>query len=739
MGMTRLADTRAFGKFENLPLEMRLLAQWCVTPGTADDKAPRDPKRGRRDFASTTDPSTWSDFETACRVALERGWLIGFVFTASDTFACIDLDVKPDTSPEQIALYERIVANFDSYTEVSRSGLGLHILLVANIGPGCKRDGVEVYSQERFLICTGDQWGNRQIADRQDMLANMVSQMRPDDYSPVLLKDEPERDEDSVIIERALRAANGEKFRSLANGVWQGRYKSVSEADMALLGIIAFYTSSNEQARRIFRKTELGKREKVTKNDRYLDMTLVPIRSRQAAEAERARQARQLFKNIGDQGAEGGALPPTMNLAEMHDGLVDIAAEKPVVVFRDNPAVQLSPAVMASLLRHNTFVVLTQTGEKEVSSFASWRSSDRRKVAYTLTFDPSEGRFCRAEDGRLAMNLWNPRPHTAPPDWQTRSRLFEEHVAYLIPDLAERERFLDWLAHIEQQPGVLSHNHYLMIAIEQGVGRNWLASLLACIWAGHVALDYDLKASLANGFNGQLSRKLLAVVDEINEGGTGERWQHSEKLKSMVTTSHRFINMKYGLQHTERNCCRWLVFSNHESALPLTEDDRRWNIIRNPSEPRSEAYYRQLYATLYPKPDPLFVSSVKELLRRRDIAAFNPGARAAMNTAKEALMASNKSHEDELADDLVATYLRDLILADHLFEAIFEVDPSMSPDASRRWKLIAPIARKAGAEPMPRPLPLFGRPRMKVWILRNAERWRAADLLAIQEELSRVS
>jgi hypothetical protein len=32
------------------------------------------------------------DFDTACRVAAERNWRIGFVFTESDPFACIDLD-----------------------------------------------------------------------------------------------------------------------------------------------------------------------------------------------------------------------------------------------------------------------------------------------------------------------------------------------------------------------------------------------------------------------------------------------------------------------------------------------------------------------------------------------------------------------------------------------------------------------------------------------------------------------
>lgn len=274
-----------------------------------------------------------------------------------------------------------------------------------------------------------------------------------------------------------------------------------------------------------------------------------------------------------------------------------------------------------------------------------------------------------------------------------------------------------------------------MIATSQGVGRNWLASLMACVWSGHVALDFDLKQTLSKGFNGQLSRKLLAVVDEINEGGKSERWEHSEKLKSMVTTSDRFIDAKYGLQHTEVNCCRWLLFSNYESALPLHEDDRRWNVIRNPSTPQSADYYASLYQRLR---DSAFIASVREFLLKRDISAFNPGARAVMNEAKEAVVAESMTHEDERAAELIETWPRDLVLADHLFQYIFGEPPSLSPEDSRRWKLLAPIARKAGIERIPKSLTLSGRPKQKVWILRNPQRWKQADALALERELCRT-
>src|SRR5690606_39521529 len=129
-----------------LPAELRALPQWCVTPGTATDKAPRtiDARHAR-----TTDPSTWTDFDTACRAASEKGWRVGFVFTANDPFTCIDLDVVNEqtqrakgeavdaskwTTAETIERYISGVERLNSYTERSRSGFGLHVIVKGNIG-----------------------------------------------------------------------------------------------------------------------------------------------------------------------------------------------------------------------------------------------------------------------------------------------------------------------------------------------------------------------------------------------------------------------------------------------------------------------------------------------------------------------------------------------------------------------------------------------------------------------------
>lgn len=273
-----------------------------------------DPK-GKLFNVSVTVPGQWMTFEEAVALAelnadtvttwvnpqgvtiTQTGFTVGYILNESDPFTCIDLDVKdasthpeaPDkwTSPDDFQRYMSIVQTMDSYTERSKSGKGLHIWVRGNIGKGYRRDGVEIYSQERFIISTGDAYVTKGIENREQLLLNMVHQMRPVPKD-LQLEELPEEADDWYILEMAMNASNGDKFKKLWYGFWREDefgYPSQSEADLSLMSMFTFYSPSNAQCRRLFRESKLGKREKAVKDDKYLNFTLKIIRERQAREA----------------------------------------------------------------------------------------------------------------------------------------------------------------------------------------------------------------------------------------------------------------------------------------------------------------------------------------------------------------------------------------------------------------------------------------------------------------------
>ena len=286
-------ELRERAQWDNIPEELRYTPKWCIA---GPDKAPYSTSGHR---ASVTNPATWADFYSAATTAATWGADagVGFVLSEEDPFTCIDLDVKPHTTQEGLDRYWQIIQYFNSYTEFSRSGKGIHIWIKGNVGLGARREGVEVYSQARYIICTGNPIPgfDKPIEARQEELDRMLEGIRRGAASQETVLVEVQTDiTDDELWSRASTAGNAEKFLALFNvGDWAGLgYPSQSEADLSLMSMLCFYSKSNDQCRRVFRFSALGKRDKAMKNDTYLNRTLRIVRGRQNDENEREASVR---------------------------------------------------------------------------------------------------------------------------------------------------------------------------------------------------------------------------------------------------------------------------------------------------------------------------------------------------------------------------------------------------------------------------------------------------------------
>lgn len=263
---------------DNIPLEMRLFRQWVCwryedTNSHKPTKVPYCPTNGR--LASVTDSSTWASFDEAAHIVTSSGMYdgLGFVLTEADPFAFIDLD---DTKGDQTALDRqiKIFNEFDSYAERSPSANGLHIIVQGSLPSGRRRSSVEIYSSARYMTMTGDVYRAGQIKDYNGLLNMLHQQMGSGTAAAAVyagLAEAVETDEE--VMTRATAAANGGKFADLYAGNWQDYYPSQSEADFALVDIIAFYTQNRAQIARMFKASGLGQREKGKRAD-YINYML---------------------------------------------------------------------------------------------------------------------------------------------------------------------------------------------------------------------------------------------------------------------------------------------------------------------------------------------------------------------------------------------------------------------------------------------------------------------------------
>jgi primase-polymerase (primpol)-like protein len=264
---------------EAIPETLRERDQWvCWREEERDGKPTKIPVTpGAGEFASSTEPETWASFEAALDyIETEHADGVGFVFTENDPIVGVDLDDCRD--PETADVDDNaqdIIARLDSYTEVSPSGTGYHVLIRGELPEGRNRRGsVELYDTARFFTVTGDhveQTPTRVARDAltaihreyvqettRDTAAESEQPGDADDESPTTgTADVDVNLEDEDLLEKARNALNGEKFERLWNGNTVG-YDSQSEADMALCCLLAFWTGGDRtQMEQLFRQSGL--------------------------------------------------------------------------------------------------------------------------------------------------------------------------------------------------------------------------------------------------------------------------------------------------------------------------------------------------------------------------------------------------------------------------------------------------------------------------------------------------
>lgn len=261
---------------DGIPGELKSEDRWVCwrweTRGGKWTKVPTNAASGRR--ANSTDPSTWSAFEEAVRHA-RKNLLpgVGFVFTGSP-FAGVDLDGCRDPETGRLEEWAReIVADLDSYAEVSPSGAGVKVFVCGVLPPGNprKRKGqVEMYDSGRFFTVTGHSLPDTppDVRERGAELAALHRRIFGEGDSGVSPRRRTEHHaggtalDDAELVRWASTAANGEKFARLwagdaaeyANNGNEGR----SEADLALCSLLAFWCGPDEdRIDGLFRKSGL--------------------------------------------------------------------------------------------------------------------------------------------------------------------------------------------------------------------------------------------------------------------------------------------------------------------------------------------------------------------------------------------------------------------------------------------------------------------------------------------------
>lgn len=305
---------------ENIPEELRNIKAWTCWKQELNQKkdkytkVPYNPRTGfRQDFNKANDLMLYDDCKAAIKPNSSYEDSLWFSLQPEMGYTVIDVDFH-DLKEKHLPLADRIsetkrrcnepghiaykvINTFDSYTEISASGCGIHVFIKGNLpelpegsrrkSKPCKNTelDIEVYDRH-FIGLTGYVLKDKPIADAQDVFNKF--------YTQYIYSEKQKALEKKAAAERAAQELTGYKplnasdveiinicsiadnsFKDLFNTDVYETDTGKSEADFFLMSILAKYTQCNaEQMERVFSMSARGKRDKWLNRDDYRKITV---------------------------------------------------------------------------------------------------------------------------------------------------------------------------------------------------------------------------------------------------------------------------------------------------------------------------------------------------------------------------------------------------------------------------------------------------------------------------------
>ena len=180
----------------------------------------------------------------------------------------------------------------------------------------------------------------------------------------------------------------------------------------------------------------------------------------------------------------------------------------------------------------------------------------------------------------------------------------------------------------------------------QGIGKSLLGQIMGRIYGEN--FSEVSKDELTSQFNGWCVNKQFILGDEIT-GSDSKR--EADKLKGLITREYLTANEKHQATYPLRDCANYLLTSNHENAVFITDNDRRFAIHHVGEQPKPDKFYLTIDKWMRSDvgPSALFYYLLNEI----DLTDFNPRSHAPETEAKREMLDINKSSLEMQLEDLL--------------------------------------------------------------------------------------
>lgn len=255
-------------------------------------KMPYNAKTGGRAMANI--PATWAKFETAVEAVDKYGFDgIGVMFGLRRVIG-IDIDHCIDEKGKISDMAKDVIDSVDSYTEISPSGNGIHIIAFGEVPSSKRTPDIEVYDKTHFFTLTGHLYEGRvRTMKSQEKTQPGLDKVWDKHVAPYVVS-QAQRSEKTVSLPAVKQLFSDDdiikkiehsdkmrgKFERLQQGLppydwdsvnrcytndvgayWYREDGSVDESriDMAFVKVLVYYNATPEQINRIYKSSPIAR------------------------------------------------------------------------------------------------------------------------------------------------------------------------------------------------------------------------------------------------------------------------------------------------------------------------------------------------------------------------------------------------------------------------------------------------------------------------------------------------
>lgn len=287
---------------------------------------------------------------------------------------------------------------------------------------------------------------------------------------------------------------------------------------------------------------------------------------------------------------------------------------------------------------------------------------------------PGQPNLFSGDDGKDYVNTYHPsgvRPCATldgDEDGQAVVDLFIQHVRNTISDKREGDLLMDFLAYVYAYPGRRVRWGMLLWGIE-GNGKTYFYHVMQRLLGQNATVINT--SMVERPFNDWAVGSRLIGIEEIRISGTN-KWRVLDQLKPMISNDTIAVEPKGATRYHAPNFASYLMTTNHQDAVPISDNDRRYCVIftrhyeqadlfaQHGGREETGRYFDRLFSESNRRAD-----AIGRFLLDRAAAGlsgeFDPHGRAPVTAGLKQMRSANISDDRQAVEDALEHYASDIV------------------------------------------------------------------------------